>query len=152
MQKRIFQTKTDLAELSSILAWFEEFAQPLLTELLLMQCQTLLAEGFTNAVRHAHKGQVTETPIEIEVALSNTDITMRIWDSGAPFDLSAKMRSLPAQIDTDAVGGRGLKLLEKIADRVSYERVEDDRNCLVIIKKLTREHSPPLNAERKFLQ
>lgn len=151
MQKRIFQTKTDLAELSLVLAWFEEFAQPLLTELLLMQCQTLLAEGFTNAVRHAHKDRETETPIQIEVALSNTDITMRIWDSGAPFDLLAKLRSLPAQIDTSAVGGRGLMLLEKIADWVSYER-EDDRNCLVIIKKLTKEPSPPISVDFKFLQ
>jgi serine/threonine-protein kinase RsbW len=141
MQKQVFQTKTDLAELSSILAWFDQFAQPRLTGVLLMQCQTLLAEGFTNAVRHAHRNHESETPIEIEIVLSQTDVIIRIWDFGAPFDLLAKIKSLPAQIDTSSVGGRGLKLLEKMADGVSYERVEPDRNCLMILKKLAGERS-----------
>jgi serine/threonine-protein kinase RsbW len=135
MQKRILQARTDLAELSRILAWFSEFTQFALTEPLLMQCQTLLAEGFTNAVRHAHQSQAIDLPIEIEVTLSASEITIRVWDYGRPFDLLGKIRSLPAQIDTSSVGGRGLKLLEKMADWVGYERIEGDRNCLVIVKK-----------------
>jgi serine/threonine-protein kinase RsbW len=144
MQKRILQARTDLAELSRVLAWFNEFTQVALTEPLLMQCQTLLAEGFTNAVRHAHQSQAIDLPIEIEVTLSASEITIRVWDYGRPFDLLEKIRSLPAQIDTSSVGGRGLKLLEKMADWVGYERLEGDRNCLVIVKKY-RDKRPVLD-------
>ena len=144
MQKRILQAETDLAELSRVLIWFNEFAQSLLTEPLLMQCQTLLAEGFTNAVRHAHQSQAIDLPIEIEIILSDTEITMRVWDYGQPFDLLDKIKSLPAQVDTHSAGGRGLRLIARIADWVDYERGEGDRNCLVIVKNHIGNH-PPLS-------
>ena len=144
MQKRILQAETDLTELSRVLIWFTEFAQSILAEPLLMQCQTLLAEGFTNAVRHAHQSQAIDLPIEIEVTLSDTDITMRVWDYGQPFDLLDKIKSLPAQIDTHSAGGRGLRLIARIADGVGYERSEGDRNCLVIVKRYSDKH-PPLS-------
>jgi serine/threonine-protein kinase RsbW len=135
MQKWILRAETDLAELSRILIWFDEFARPALTESLTMQCQTLLAEGFTNAVRHAHQSQAIELPIEIEVTLSETEITIRMWDYGRPFDLMGKLNSLPTHTDPNSAGGRGLKLIERLADWIGYDRSEGDRNCLVIIKK-----------------
>jgi serine/threonine-protein kinase RsbW len=134
MAKSSFQAKTDLSELIWVLTWFDEFTQSSLPETTFMQCQTLLAEGFTNAVRHAHQSKEIDRPIDIELQLMNQQIEIRIWDYGEPFDLLQKVKSLPEKVDTDSTGGRGLKLLEQIADGFSYIRT-DQRNCLVMTKQ-----------------
>jgi serine/threonine-protein kinase RsbW len=138
MQKSVFQTKTDLTELGRVLNWFDEFVQSSLPNPVLMQCQTLLAEGFTNAVRHAHKGQSVDIPIDFEITLTRQPtgqkIEIRIWDYGQPFDLTQKLNSLPDEIDVESLGGRGLKLIQQMADNFTYVRTEDQRNCLLITK------------------
>jgi serine/threonine-protein kinase RsbW len=97
-----------------------------------------LAEGFTNAVRHAHHNLPTEVPIEIEIAILEQSLELRIWDYGPPnFDLQAYIKNLPLRqkqnhrLDTN---GRGIPILLKIADRLSYFRTEDGRNCLLIVR------------------
>lgn len=100
-----------------------------------MQCQLALAEGFTNAVRHAHEGKPESALIDIEVKLFGDHIEIRIWDQGDPFDLMARLHRMPEALDTDAEGGRGLRLMERIADHLSYVRMADQRNCLLIAKK-----------------
>ncbi|HEY9639520.1 MAG TPA: ATP-binding protein, partial [Coleofasciculaceae cyanobacterium] len=65
-------------------------------------------------------------------------IEIRIWDYGEPFDLEQKLKSLPAKIDSDSIGGRGLKLLMLMAGHLSYSRTADDRNCLLITKQFSR--------------
>lgn len=99
-----------------------------------LQCQLALAEGFTNAVRHAHKHLDDETPIELEVTLYSTSIELRIWDCGVPFDLEERIEQLDGKPDYHAGGGRGLILMQKIADRLSYSRVDERRNCLLLVK------------------
>lgn len=85
-------------------------------------------------MRHAHQGYAVETPIEIEVTLLERQLELRIWDYGQPFDLIQKLEKLPEQVDASASSGRGLKLIKKIADRFDYIRLEDGRNCLLVIK------------------
>jgi serine/threonine-protein kinase RsbW len=134
VQRISFAAKTDLTDLNHVLPWFNQATEPYLPRTALIQCQTLLAEGFTNAVRHAHRGYATETPIEIEVTLLEQQLEIRIWDYGQPFDLIHQIEKLPERVDVDASSGRGLKLLKKIADRFEYSRLEGDRNCLLIVK------------------
>ncbi|MBI4784159.1 MAG: ATP-binding protein [Oscillatoriophycideae cyanobacterium NC_groundwater_1537_Pr4_S-0.65um_50_18] len=134
MPNSSLRAKTDLSELVRVLTWFDEFTQSSLPETTFMQCQTLLAEGFTNAVRHAHQSKAIDLPIDLELQLSEQQIEMRIWDYGEPFDLLQKVKSLPEKVDTNSTGGRGLKLLEQIADGFSYRR-DNQRNCLVMIKQ-----------------
>ena len=57
-----------------------------------MQGQLAVAEGFTNAVRHAHKGLPLETPIKLEVTVFNERLEIKIWDYGQPFDLEARVK------------------------------------------------------------
>ncbi len=125
---------TDLNALSRVLAWFDGFASDSISQRTWLQCKTALAEGFTNAVRHAHQGRPADLPIEIVVKIDSRSLTMQIFDEGPPFDLEAKLAGLPEQIDTGATGGRGLKLMQFIADRFSYTRTEGDRNCLELVK------------------
>lgn len=128
------QVRSSLDELSHVLDWFNQLHQPAIPRTVWMQCQTALAEGLTNAIRHAHQSKPTETSIEIEVTMKARSLEIRIWDQGAEFDLAQRLAELPQTISQDAIGGRGLLLLQRLADRLSYVRSSDDRNCLLIIK------------------
>lgn len=132
------QLKTDLGALTEVLQWFERVAAPLLSEQQYWQCQVALAEGFTNAVRHAHRNLPPTTVIEIEANICPKCLEMKIWDWGQPFDLKAKLQELDCS-DEDPLGkegGRGLLFMRQLTDELSYLRSADRRNCLVMRKKL----------------
>ena len=115
------------------MAGFEQLNQPFIPRKVWLQCQLALAEGFTNAVRHAHKNLPPETPISVEIALFEEYLEIRVWDRGHPFDLEQRLRNLEHKVDDQAGGGRGIVILQKIADFLSYTR-SGDRNCLLIRK------------------
>jgi len=127
------QFPSDIAVLEAVLAWFNSLNKPGIPKKFWLQCELALAEGFTNAVRHAHKDLPPTATIEIEVSIFAERIEMKIRDSGPPFDLEARMRSL-AVASQEATGGRGLAIMCKIADRLTYTREKDNRNCLYISK------------------
>jgi serine/threonine-protein kinase RsbW len=135
------QVKTDLNLLSQVLAWFNQFYQPIIPKPVWLECQLALAEGFTNAVRHAHWGKPTETPIEIAVTLQPQTIEIRIWDSGSGFDLESRLRERSKSLMLEGDSGRGLMIMQQTADVFRYEAVAPHRNCLVMIKKFA--HSQP---------
>lgn len=128
---------TNLADLARVLSWFDRFESPYVSQRIWLQCKTALAEGFTNAVRHAHKNQPSDRPIEIEVTQSPQSLEIRILDYGPPFNLEEKLKTLPAEIDLEATGGRGLKIMNSIVDRLTYTRIAPDRNCLLMVKYYT---------------
>ncbi|MGB7428313.1 MAG: ATP-binding protein [Microcoleaceae cyanobacterium] len=122
--------------LVDVLSWFSELAHQPVPQSIWLRCQLALAEGFTNAVRHAHKNLPSENLfVEMKVSVTEGQIMIGIWDYGPTFDLIEKLQQISAQtIDKNAGGGRGLKLIQDIADELSYERTEDHRNCLKIVK------------------
>lgn len=128
-------TNTDLRTLAQVLAWFDQFNHPTIPHPVWLQCQLALAEGFTNAVRHAHKDQARDTVIEIAVKVSNHSLEIRIWDFGVGFDLEQTLKKMSTELNHDAGGGRGLKLMQRMADQLSYTRTADHRNCLLIVKQ-----------------
>ncbi len=127
---------SDLTQLEALLAWFNQYRLTTLPIEEWLKLELALAEGFTNAVRHAHRDRPPETPIRIDLSLGATAIELRIWDQGDPFDLMAKLQTLPTQIPLEAEGGRGLRLLATITDELDYQRVEDGGNCLILRKIL----------------
>jgi serine/threonine-protein kinase RsbW len=94
LQKIRLQVKTDLKALAQVLQWYEQLEELPIPKKILEECKVALAEGFTNAVRHAHKNMPVETPIELEVTVFNNRLEMRIWDYGQAFDLKAKLREI----------------------------------------------------------
>lgn len=125
---------TDLKALDQVLTWFDQFNQGSIPKKVWIQCQLALAEGFTNAVRHAHKNLTPNVPIDIEVTLFPQALELRVWDQGPPFDLEGRIQELEKSVDDLAGGGRGIAILQKIADKLSYTRTDDNRNCLLIVK------------------
>lgn len=127
------QFNTDLGSLPQVLVWFEQFNQPPIPYPVWLECQLALVEGFTNAVRHAHASKTPETPIDLEIAIRHHAIELKIWDCGSGFNLDQSLVN-PQVMEQSAEGGRGLKIIKKIADIVSYTRI-GQRNCLLIVKQ-----------------
>lgn len=88
-----------------------------------------VTEGFTNAVRHAHRQLSADTPIKIEIEYSQHFVRISIWDFGEPFDPDQLEEPEPGSLLSN--GGYGWFLLRRIVDHVSYER-QNHQNCLVI--------------------
>ncbi|HLO87470.1 MAG TPA: anti-sigma regulatory factor [Nostocaceae cyanobacterium] len=139
VQQDHLTVKSDLKLLNQVQQWFEQFCLKHVSQLgwsdsqldsQLYRLNLALAEGFTNAVRHAHRTLPPETAIEIEVSLWLDRLEMRIWDYGKPFNPDAIAEPQPGTLQ---VGGYGWFLLRRLADRVAYER-SADRNCLIIVK------------------
>ncbi|MGB5973198.1 MAG: anti-sigma regulatory factor [Nodosilinea sp.] len=90
-----------------------------------------LTEGFTNAVRHAHAHLPPETAIDIDLALDTDQVEIRIWDHGYPFNPELLPEPQPGEL---LESGYGWFLLRRLADKVTYHRSKDGRNCLSIVK------------------
>ncbi|HEY9851118.1 MAG TPA: ATP-binding protein [Leptolyngbyaceae cyanobacterium] len=134
-QQDNLRVKSDLTFLNQVLQWFEKFCFQNLAKVSWLEnkydgIKLALAEGFTNAVRHAHENLPKETPIDIQVKLSEEGLEIRIWDFGEPFDPNTLPEPEPGTLQ---VGGYGWFLMRRIADRVIYERGQDQRNCLILI-------------------
>ena len=99
-----------------------------------LELQTIVGEAFDNVVSHAHQGLPEDTAIELKLIILSQSIVFKIWDYGAEFDLEARRLKLPEAIDPEAESGRGIFLLEELADYFSYTRLPDGRNCLLVIK------------------
>lgn len=135
--------KSELTVLNTVQSWFRGFCHKNLqtTEWLNSQVYPLnlaLAEGFTNAVRHAHYMMPSETEIDIDLDLWDDHIEIRIWDYGRPFNPSSLKEPKPGTL---RLGGYGWFLLRRLADQVAYERSNDGRNCLIIKKNQVRYQS-----------
>ncbi|MEQ8756537.1 MAG: anti-sigma regulatory factor [Coleofasciculus sp. G1-WW12-02] len=130
------QFPSDLNALDQVLSWFGELHPSSIETKLWLQCKLALAEGYTNAVKYAHKDLPSSVSIDVEVVLAKSPqrLEIRIWDCGAPFDFERRLQNPSSLPDDQAEGGRGLAIMQRIADKLSYTRMEDNRNCLTIVK------------------
>ncbi len=127
---------SNLEFLNQVQQWFEQFCLQHLSQLLwsereLYRLNLALAEGFTNAVRHAHQSLPPDTTIDIDLSLWSDRLEIRIWDKGKPFNPDVLKEPEPGTLQE---GGYGWFLLRRLADRVVYDRNADGRNCLLIVK------------------
>ncbi|MEG3957939.1 ATP-binding protein [Microcoleus sp. herbarium2] len=86
------QVNTDLNALTKVLEWFEQLKDLSLPNEVWWKFQLALAEGFTNAVRHAHKNMPVETPVQLEIIVLNGRLELKVWDCGPYFDFDAKLK------------------------------------------------------------
>lgn len=133
-QTEQLQVKTDLNSLTEVLAWSDRLENAEIPRQTWIACQTALAEAFSNAVRHAHQGMSADTPIQIEVTIQHRSLALKVWDEGPGFDFNRTLEKATETVDEHASGGRGLPIMQRIGDEVTYTRDADGRNCLHLIK------------------
>ena len=140
IKKASLQVNTELQQVPQVQEWFKQFN--ILPKLVMMQCELVLVELFTNVIQHAHVGLPATTPVDIEATLTTEMIEIKIWDYGRSFDLqqaiatkkAAEAKATPIEsLDT---GGRGLLISDKLADQLQYNRDTDGRNCLLFRKQV----------------
>ncbi|MEO6863788.1 MAG: ATP-binding protein [Microcoleus sp.] len=96
VQNISLQVNTDLNDLTKVLEWFEQLQDLSIPHEVWFQFQLALAEGFTNAVRHAHKNLPTATSIQLEITVFNGCWEFKVWDCGPYFDFDAKLKEIIA--------------------------------------------------------
>ena len=136
-RKDSLTVKSNLAALDRVQAWFQHFYQEHCKQVALSKQQyyrlnLALAEGFTNAVRHAHCDKPAETPIEFELGIAGDRLEIRIWDYGDPFNPDGLEEPEPGTLELHW----GWFLLRRLTDLVSYKQNQDGRNCLLIVQYL----------------
>jgi serine/threonine-protein kinase RsbW len=136
-QQTLFRVKSDLKSLEEVLFHLGKIYQSWIPKKDWSQCQLALVEGFTNAVRHAHKMISSEVLIEIQLTLTEENLEIRIWDYGPPFNLDTFIQNLREKEGDESEGGRGIQILQKISNHLSYIRTYDNRNCLLIVKQFS---------------
>jgi serine/threonine-protein kinase RsbW len=128
------EVKSDLQAVDLVLLQFNNIYHSTILQQDWLQCQLALVEGFTNAIRHAHKNLPLETPIIIQIALDTEKMTIRIWDYGNPFNLEHFIAKVSKNNRSWPESGKGIAIMYKIADILRYDRVSATQNCLLIVK------------------
>lgn len=86
----------------------------------------VLAEAYSNVVRHAHKEQ-PNLPVLLRLEVKDHDLALEVWDYGQGYDLSEYALPVPEQMPD---GGYGWLIMNRLMDRVEYKLELDGRNCL----------------------
>ena len=126
----------DLQALAQVLEEFNSIYQDFIPRRDWLQCRLAVAEGFTNAVRHAHRNLPEGLIILIEVLLQHSSMKIKIWDYGFPFDLKEFMLKMSQEDQNWLSSGRGIPILNQIADHLDYYR-QGQKNCLLIVKNFS---------------
>ncbi|NQE32728.1 ATP-binding protein [Microcoleus asticus] len=92
IHKISLEVNTDFKAVTQVLWWVEQLEPLPIPATVLQLCKLAAIEGFTNAVRHAHKTLPLETPIELAIAVFADRLEIEIWDWGKPFDLKTKLK------------------------------------------------------------
>ncbi|MEG4998200.1 ATP-binding protein [Microcoleus sp. B4-D4] len=96
VQHMSLQVNTEVNALTIVMDWFEQLKDLSLPNEVWFQFQLALAEGFINAVRHAHKNLPVETPVQLEITVFDGHLELKIWDCGPSFDFDAKLKEIIA--------------------------------------------------------
>jgi serine/threonine-protein kinase RsbW len=134
MTRYRLELASDLDELARLLQWLDQVSPATVPTDTWLACKLAIAEGFTNAVNHAHASLPRQTPITVDITTLTQSLEIRIWDCGEFFDLNQKLTELPQQPEFEQETGRGLRLIQKIVNSVDYIRTQNHQNCLVMIK------------------
>jgi len=86
-----------LDAIAELLEWFEQHRPGGLHDMVWIQAQTALMEGFTNAVRHAHALLDPPPLVGVTLALVAGKLRLGIRDRGASFDLETRLQAHAAE-------------------------------------------------------
>jgi len=128
------QFNTDQAGYIQTINWFSSLQPSFVEDTVWAACVTALGEAVENAIYHTHSSSEITPLAKIEVTTTDEMIQMRIWDQGKGFNLEERLIQLPESIPLYAERGRGLWIINQIADHFSYAQAAENLNCLTIRK------------------
>jgi len=108
-----------------------DLADMKLDESTLFDIRLCFEEAFINAVKHGHKGD-TNFSIEVDVIKKDNSIEIVLCDSGDGFDMD-ECEDPTTDENITKTSGRGVFLIKKLMDEVSYE---ESSNCLHMKKNI----------------
>ena len=88
-----------------------------------LKLRLMVEELFVNTITHGHGGD-SEAPVEVTVALGEHGVDLTYVDAAPAFDPVSVVRRPDggAPVEARVVGGLGLFLVTRLADRYGYER------------------------------
>src|SRR5262249_39557681 len=90
------------------------------------------SEAASNVIRHAHRNR-PEAQLQIQCALGQDQMEIRLLDEGDPFDLATVPQLDPSEI---RVGGRGIFLMRALMDELFCQPRQERGNALHMVKRL----------------
>lgn len=95
------------------------------------QCELVFEEVVTNIIRHGYTDN-QEHGIQVSLDFPDELIVLSFEDDGAPFDPREQAAGQPGSVLDSRLGGRGLLLIRKAAQSLTYERTPQARNRLTV--------------------
>ena len=126
----------DTKQLRQLTAFVQEICASIgLDEQLTKKINLAVEEAVTNVMLYAYPPGV-KGDVRIEMRANDLQLMFNIFDSGAPFNpTTVPDADVTLPLEQRHKGGLGIFLIRKLMDHVSYERI-DDCNELVLIKRL----------------
>src|SRR5262245_51247471 len=96
-------------------------------------CTLALEEIFTNIVKYAYADELPHA-IRFGARCTPRHVILRFSDDGREFDpLAEPAPDLDRPLEERAVGGLGIHLVRRLADRVEYARIRGHDNLTVLV-------------------
>jgi serine/threonine-protein kinase RsbW len=105
-----------------------------------------VAEACTNAVEHANPDRGAFDAIEVRIDVTGTWCLVEVIDHGSGFDPGAAPQGFPAP---DEVRGRGMALMNELADEVIVQSAIGAGTRVLLTKRLAVEGWSPLSGPRE---
>jgi sigma-B regulation protein RsbU (phosphoserine phosphatase) len=123
-----------LENLDRLLEWTETILEDYSCPAGAGQQLTMAAEEiFMNIAHYAYPGKTGD--VTVRIGRAGDALAAQFEDGGIPFDpLDWPNPKTTGAIEERSIGGRGIFLVKKLSDRVTYRRFED-KNLLTIFKK-----------------
>ena len=109
---------------AAVAAWAEARAVPAPAA---YRLALVLEELLANLAMHG-RFDGPPPPVRLHLDAEDTEIRAVIEDAAAPFDPREAPAPAPATLDDDRIGGLGLALVRKMANRLDYGRAADGWN------------------------
>jgi len=124
--------RSDLAELSRLAAWIDGWAvEHGVPDATAAQVDLCAAEAVTNVMTHG-LANVNTHNIEVRIGQHGDDVVLEIEDDGIAFDPTEAPLPPPVTMDSDRVGGWGMRIVRRLSDELRYHRI-NGRNRLTLV-------------------
>ncbi len=91
-------------------------------------------ELLTNVIRHGRPA--ADSTVDVSIVVSDARVVLDVEDDGRAFDpLSVPAPAQPRTVDEAAIGGLGIFLIRKTAERMAYRRVGGRNHLTVAIAR-----------------